>query len=248
MIAMYQSNGKLSVADEAKKYMPLVKKTALHLCARLPPNVMPEDMVQVGFIAMMDVLKKADSGRGPQFEAYAVMRMRGAMLDELRKADYYPRSVRDAQKMLEDAEDFLRKKLLRKPSSGEIAEKLGLSMDDYISLVSSSVSGVVSTETEVEGDDGATSTNYLLDRLMIVESHHCDLLETRELKQALVDAISELPEREQLVLTMYYQEELVLAEIALILGVNESRASQIFNKAMISLKDSMAEWADHFKS
>ncbi len=235
----YKANGTASARDALiLHYSPLVKYVAGRVSAGLPANVEQADLISYGIFGLIDAIDKFDRDRGIKFETYAISRIRGAIIDELRAIDWVPRSVRFKAREIEKAYAALENKLKRPPSDVEIAEEMGISIDDLTQIYSklSSVSLVALDElTSSDGERG--------DRMSLVDTLEdtkfitpMESVETDEMRKILGDAINRLPEREKIVVTLYYFERLTLAEIGTVLGVTESRICQMHTKAVLALR------------
>jgi RNA polymerase sigma factor FliA len=210
-------------------YSPLVKYVAGRLGSGLPAHVDEGDLVSYGLLGLIGAIERYDPERDIKFETYAIARIRGSIIDELRALDWVPRSVRSRAREIERAIATLEAKLGRAPTDEEISAKVGITID----------------ELEESLTDIARSSIAALDELWSVsgEGDQVSLLDTldeTELREILGDAISRLPEREKLVITLYYYEELTLREIGEVLGVTESRISQLHTKAILRLKARLA--------
>jgi RNA polymerase sigma factor for flagellar operon FliA len=209
---------------------------ALRLVSRLPNNVQTDDLFNAGVIGLIDAIEKFDPTQGIQFETYAKIRIRGAMLDEIRSMDWVPRSLRQKGHSLEKACSGLEQRLGRNPSDEEIAEEMSLSMEDYYGLLDE-VKGISVMPEDIQD---AIQENRSL-RLVAPESDEPFVhLHRSELKEHLGAAIKTLPEKEQLVLSLYYYEELTMKEIGAVMGYTESRISQIHTKAVLRLRTKLA--------
>ena len=219
-------------------YSPLVKYVAGRLGSGLPAHVDEADLVSYGLLGLMSAIDRYDPERDIKFETYAISRIHGSIIDELRTLDWVPRSVRSRAREIERAIRELESKLgQRAPTDEEIAGKVGISTDELEeSLVDISRSSIAALDelwsTSSEGDRVS-----LLDTLEDPESvKPADALDETEMREALAETISRLPEREKLVVTLYYYEELTLREIGEVLGVTESRVSQLHTKAILRLR------------
>ncbi|MBI4259345.1 MAG: RNA polymerase sigma factor WhiG [Actinobacteria bacterium] len=223
-------------------YAPLVKYVASRVASGLPATVEQADLVSYGMFGLIDALEKFDTTRAIKFETYAIPRIKGAIIDELRAMDWVPRSVRSKAREIEKAYTALETKLKRAPSDREIARHLGMGVDDLHDVVTqiSFVSVMALDELlSVGGDRGETVS--VLDTL--ADEGALDPttgLEGRELRSLLASAINSLSEREKLVVTLYYFEGLTLAEIGEVLGVTESRICQIHTKAVGQMRGNLA--------
>jgi RNA polymerase sigma factor for flagellar operon FliA len=221
------------------QYAPLVKRIAFHMMGRLPSNVQLDDMVQAGMIGLFEALKGYDMSRGASFETYARIRIRGAMLDEVRRGDWTPRSVYRKSRQLSEAIREVEEREGRDAKDSEIAELLNLDMQEYCSLVKEaagcqllSYEDIVSTGGNKEEASAAQ-----------IQGPYQELQE-EDFKRGLVDKIATLPERERMVMALYYDEEFNLREIGEILGVSEGRVCQIHGQALARLRARMSEWVD----
>lgn len=219
-------------------YAPLVKYVAGRLGSGLPAHVDEGDLVSYGLLGLIGAIERFDPERDIKFETYAISRIKGAIIDELRALDWVPRSVRSRARDIERAIAELEAKLGHAPSDEEIAKKIGISVDELDeSLTEISRSSIAALDElwtiSSEGGDQVS----LLDTIEDTEGPNPqDALAQTELREALGEAISRLPEREKLVVTLYYYEELTLREIGEVLGVTESRVSQLHTKAILRLK------------
>jgi RNA polymerase sigma factor FliA len=222
-----------------KKYAPLVKRIAYHLMARLPPSVQVDDMIQAGLIGLVEALERYDGDMGAQFESYASQRIRGAMLDELREADWMPRNARRQSREIEQAIHTLEQRLQRPPNEQEIAEIMGLTLSDY----QDRLCGARGMQLLYYEDFLADEDSDFLERYTDKESiSPLDILSDERFKMSLVKAIETLPEREKAVMGMYYERDMNLKEIGEVLGVSESRVCQIHGQAISRLRSKLKEW------
>jgi RNA polymerase sigma factor for flagellar operon FliA len=224
-------------------YSPLVKYVAGRVAVGLPANIDQADLVSYGIFGLIDAIEKYEPSRGIKFETYAISRIRGAIIDELRAIDWVPRSVRSKARAVEKAYSILENKLKRPPSDGEIAEEMDISVDELNTIYTqlSTVSLIALDELmSVDGERG--------DKLSLVDTLEdtktvgpMEAFESEEMKDILADAINRLPEREKIVITLYYYEGLTLAQIGEVLGVTESRICQMHTKAVLALKGKITE-------
>lgn len=223
-------------------YAPLVKYVAGRLGAGLPQSVEQADLVSNGMFGLMDALDKFDPAREVKFETYAIPRIRGAILDELRAMDWVPRSIRFKAREVDKAHTQLEAKLGRAPSDAEVAEQLGLDLEELHEVITQiSLVSVMALE-EVVGSDEKGEQRSLLDTLAdAAGSDPTAALEGHEMRGLLSAAINSLTEREKIVITLYYFEGLTLSEIGDILGVTESRICQIHTKAVGSLRNNLVD-------
>lgn len=230
------------------KHIPLVKYIARRLAMRLPPNVSVEDLFSAGVIGLMDALNKFDSGKKVQFKTYAEIRIKGAMLDEIRSQDCVSRSVRQKATQLEKAFQTLQKKKGRRVEDEEVAQELGLSLEAYYDIVNQA-NGV--SFLDMENDWGlrwSFSDEDLPDQICGIIENPIHLLHQEETKKIISNAIEELSIKERMVISLYYYEDLTLNEIAQILGFTESRICQIHSKTILKLKSKIGNYFDGIKS
>jgi len=225
-------------------YAPLVKYVAGRLGAGLPQSVEQSDLISNGMFGLMDALDKFDPGREVKFETYAIPRIRGAIIDELRAMDWVPRSIRSKARGVEKAHTQLEAKLGREPTDQEVAEKLDLKLGELHDVLTQiSLVSVMALEESVGGEDG--DQRSLIDTLADVAGGDPTAnLEGQEMRGILSAAINSLTEREKVVITLYYFEGLTLAEIGEILGVTESRICQIHTKAVGTLRTNLHDDED----
>jgi len=219
-------------------YSPLVKYVAGRMASGLPSHVEEGDLISYGLIGLIGSIERYDLDREIKFETYAVARIRGAIIDELRSLDWVPRSVRAKARDVEKAHSHLENKLGRAPNEEEMADKLGVSVDDFrttlLEIANSSVLALDDLWTVSDPDGGQVS---LLDTIRDPNAIDPEeAIDTVELKDRLADAIESLPDRERLVIALYYYEALTLREIGDVLGVTESRVSQLHTKAVLGMR------------
>jgi RNA polymerase sigma factor for flagellar operon FliA len=222
-------------------FSPLVKFVAGRVGVGLPSNVEQADLIQYGMFGLIDAIDKFEPERGFKFETYAVNRIRGAILDELRALDWVPRSVRARAREIQRSLDELEHKLKRSASEEELAEHMGIpltKLQDHLDEISG-LGFVALDELLDPSDRGSASIGDLLSDARIGAPG--ESFEKQETRYFLTDAINRLPERERLVVTLYYYEGLTLAEIGTVLGVTESRICQIHTKSVMSLRNRMLE-------
>ncbi len=220
-----------------EQHTVLVKRIAYHLLARLPASVIVDDLIQSGMIGLLEASNNFDHTKGASFETFAGIRIRGAMLDEIRRGDWTPRSVHKNSRMVSDAIKQLEGTLGRDVTDTEVADKLDLSLNEYHAILNDVSSGKI-----IGIDDLGISEDSLVSEDNHKENDPYNHIEQTVFKRALSDCISTLPEREGLVLSLYYDEELNLREIGQVLDVSESRVSQIHSQAMHRLKSRMQSW------
>ena len=220
------------------RHADLVKRIAYHLVARLPPNVEVDDLIQAGMLGLLDAARHFSADKGANFETYAGIRIRGAMIDEVRKSDWTPRSVHRGVREMAEAVRAIENATGRDARAPEVAAALGISLEDYHRTVADAVScRVFSIDQWSSGDESSP-----LDTLRDDAPGPADRLEGDGFRRALASAIDSLPEREKLVLSLYYDEELNLREIGEILEVSESRVCQIHGQALVRLRARLASW------
>jgi RNA polymerase sigma factor for flagellar operon FliA len=235
---MYTAKGQLDRNALIKQYQPLVRRLAHHMMAKLPANVQVDDLIQVGLIGLSEALTRYEAAQGVLFETFASQRIRGAMLDELRGNDWMSRGSRKSQKEIEQAMRRLEHTLGRTPLESEIAADMGMNLADYQSLLGK-VRGtqLVYLEDMARGNDEDDS---FLDRHVgDSEADPANMLQDHRLRQALVAAIKNLPEREQYIMSMYYEKDMNLKEIAAVLDVTESRICQLHSQSIARLRAKM---------
>jgi RNA polymerase sigma factor for flagellar operon FliA len=237
---MYTAKGQLDANAMLKQYSPLVRRLAHQMIAKLPANVEIDDLIQVGMIGLSDALSRFDVAQGVQFETFATQRIRGAMLDELRGNDWMSRGDRRHQRSIEAAVHKLEQKLGRAPSEGEIAAELGMKLADYQELLSKVRGTQLVYLEDMSGDEG--DEDFLDRHVADTEANPLSRLSDRKMREALVAAIENLPEREQYVMSMYYEHDMNLKEIAAVLGVTESRVCQLHSQSIARLRARLREW------
>jgi len=224
-------------------YSPLVKYVAGRVGIGLPPNIEQADLVSYGIFGLIDAIEKFDIERAIKFETYAISRIRGAIIDELRAIDWIPRSVRYKAREVERAYAALEGELHRTPTEAEVAERLGITLDELHAIFSqvSYVNVVALDELLTVGGEKGDKLS-LVDTLVDTKAEDpVAAFETEETKFILARAINQLPEREKIVVTLYYYEGLTLAEIGRVLGVTESRICQMHTKAVLQLRAKLTE-------
>jgi len=238
---MYTPKGMLDRDAQLRQYAPLVHRLAHLMIARLPASVEIDDLIQVGMIGLTEALARYEPSMGVQFETFASQRIRGAMLDELRDADWMSRGSRKLQKDIEAAIHRLEQRLQRPPRESEIAEDLGMTLADYHDTLAR-MRGTQLVYLEDLGGKGDDEEGFL-DRHLPGDSDADpeSLLADQRMRAALVEAIGKLPEREQYMMSMYYEHDMNLKEIAAVLGVTESRVSQLHSQAVARLRARLRE-------
>jgi len=232
-VAMYISlqQGDNEYADLVMQYAPLVKRIAYHIMSRLPPSVQVDDLIQAGMIGLIEAARNYDAGQGASFETYAGIRIRGSMLDEIRKGDWAPRSVHRKARQVAEAVRTIENTTGRDARDHEVAAALDMSLTEYHkTLQDASGCRLLSFEDMGQGEDSFESKN---DKGI---TGPFEGVQKDDYKRNLAAAVAGLPERERLVLTLYYDEDLNLREIGAVIGVSESRVSQIHSQALIRLQ------------
>jgi len=233
----YRRTGDRALRDRLiLTYAPLVKFVAGRLGATLPSHVDEQDLVSYGLLGLIGAIERFDPSREIKFETYAIARIKGAIIDELRSLDWVPRSVRTRARQIERAIAELERTLMRAPTDAEIAEKVGITGEELEDSLTEISRTSIAALDEIWSPAGGDQIS-LIDTIEDQSGPNPEVsLEQTELKEALGEAISRLPEREKLVVTLYYYEELTLREIGEVLGVTESRVSQLHTKAVLRLK------------
>lgn len=240
---MHASEGYLQVQRQQsdallREHAPLVRRIAYHLMGRLPASVEVGDLIQAGMIGLLEAARNYAPSRAASFETYAGIRIRGAMLDELRKTDWTPRSVHRRAREIAEAIHAIESETGRDADETEVARRLGLGLDDYHRALADAASCRL-LSLDSHGDDADD------DGIDVVDADSPEPVQALELRgrtQALADAIGALPERERLVMSMYYDDELNLKEIGAVLGVTESRVCQIHGQALTRLRSRLRDW------
>jgi RNA polymerase sigma factor for flagellar operon FliA len=237
---MYTPKGRLDNSTLIKQYSPLVRRLAHQMIAKLPANVEVDDLIQVGLIGLTDALSRFDAEQGVQFETFATQRIRGAMLDELRGGDWMSRGTRRQQREIEVAVHKVEQRLGRAPSESEIAAEMGLSLADYQDLLGKVRGTQLVYLEDMSGDDG--DEDYLDRHVADDGANPMAQLQDQRMREALVAAIKNLPEREQYVMSMYYEHDMNLKEIAAVLKVTESRVCQLHSQSIARLRVKLRDW------
>ncbi len=225
--------------ETVQQHAPMVKRIAYHLKSRMPANIQLDDLLQAGMIGLLEAAKNYDATQGASFETYASIRVRGAMLDEVRKNDWAPRSVHRNNRRVAEIVRKIENKKGRDARDTEIVEALGMDMDEYNHILQdASGHKILSFEDIGAGDES------LLNSIPNPQTSVLDALQKEDIKSLVATAISSLPERERLVMALYYDEELNLREIGAVIGVSESRVSQIHSQAIIRLQSRLSQLDD----
>ncbi|HEY6896970.1 MAG TPA: RNA polymerase sigma factor FliA [Rhodocyclaceae bacterium] len=234
---MYTAQGALEREQLVRQYAPLVKRIAYHLMAKLPASVQLEDLIQNGMIGLLDALGRYEEGLGAQFETYAVQRIRGAMLDGLRENDWLPRGVRREMRRVEVVIQRLEHENGRPPTEKELAGALDMSLEDYQKLLQEARGHQLVYLEDMSDGDG---DDFLEHHAAGSSPDPLALLEDANMRAALVRAIAALPEREKLMMALYYEQDLNLREIGEVMGVTESRVCQLHSQAIARLRAAMS--------
>ena len=230
---MYTAAGQPDREQLVQRFVPLVKRIAYHLMARLPASVQFEDLVQNGMLGLLDAIDRFEEGFGAQFETYASQRVRGAMLDGLRENDWLPRQLRRELRRIEAMINQLEHEHGRAPSERELADALGMSLADYQKTLGDARGHQLLYFEDFTGDG---EEDFLDRHFTDNDADPLNVLEEKNLQQALVGAIDRLPEREKLMMALYYEQDLNLREIGEVMGVTESRVCQLHSQAVARLR------------
>lgn len=230
---MYNAAGQINKDQLVPRFAPLVKRIAYHLMARLPSSVQVDDLIQNGMMGLLDAINRFEAGMGAQFETYAAQRVRGAMLDGLRENDWLPRSLRRDFRRIEVAISQLEQQYGRSPSEQELADALSMTLADYQKMLQDARGHqLISFEDMVEDGDEDFLERHLTDE----SSEPSKILEDQSLRNMLVQGIELLPEREKMMMALYYERDLNLREIGEVMGVTESRVCQLHSQAVARLR------------
>lgn len=230
-----------SSADDTERlvteHAPLVKRLAYHLVGRLPSSVMVDDLIQAGMIGLLDAARQYDPTQGASFETYATIRVRGSMIDELRRNDWAPKSVHKKQRDVAAAIKIVEARTGRDARDTEVAEEMGMDLDDYFQILQDTNSARLFSLDVVDANEES-----FINTISDDGGSPLDGLTDERFRDSLGEAITRLPERERMVLSMYYDNELNLREIGEVLEVSESRISQILSQAHGRLRSRLSEW------
>ena len=232
---MYTVTGKADKNQILLQHAPLVKRLAYQLKARLPPSVEVDDLIQAGMMGLLDAVNRYEETHGAQFETYAVQRIRGAMLDELRGMDWLPRNLRQDMRKIETAMSDLQQQLGRPPTETEIARHLKMPLTEYQEKLSEG-GGHQIVYYEDYQDDNDERDNFLERYLVDENGDPLSGLMEESFRHALIEAIDSLPEREKILMGLYYEQEMNLKEIGAVMGVSESRVSQLHSQAISRIR------------
>ena len=220
-----------------KRYSPMIKYVANRIAMRLPPHIEVDDLISVGVLGLMDAISKYDSSRGAKFKTYAEFRVRGAILDELRAMDWVPRSIRQKASSVDKVVQSLQAKLSRSPEDEEVAKEMGISLDQFHDTLNETKSIPVFSLEDLGIAKESGEQQSLLDCLAgKADADPQTQIRLIELKEIIAKAIDALPEKERLMVSLYYYEELTMKEIGAVLEITESRVSQIHSKAVYRLR------------
>lgn len=237
--ALGTTNNMQSLVEE---HASLVKRIAHHLMARLPDSVQLDDLIQAGMVGLLEAARNFDHSKGASFTTFAGIRIRGAMLDEVRRGDWIPRSVHRNARRVSEAIRQLEIEHGCQPNDTQVAQALEMTLDEYHSLLQDSKGARLFSLDELLEESGQDVVVHDVNDAQRDAASPIRLVEQGKLHRNLVEAIKTLPEREQLVLSLYYDEELNLKEIGAVLGVSESRVSQIHSQAAARLRTKLADW------
>jgi len=222
------------------QYAPLVRRQALQMMARLPSSVELDDLIQAGMMGLLDAIRRYQQMADAQFETYAITRIRGSMLDELRSQDWLSRSVRSKARQIETAIAALRQRLMREPKEQEVAQELELELDEYQVLLEEASGVQVIHYEDLSSDEDREALARVVaadgDELAQHQENPLNLLMSHNLHQAVVEAIEALPEREKLLLSLQFEHDLNQKEIAAVMGVTEGRISQLRSQAVARIR------------
>lgn len=236
-LAAYTAIQEMDADTLVNRHAPLVKRIAYHLMNRLPPNVQADDLIQAGMIGLLEASRNYDPSQGASFETYAGIRIRGAMLDEIRRSDWTPRSVHRKARMVADAMRSIENEQGRDARDVEVAAVLELDLDQYHRILQDAAGCRIFSVEELQSVGELPYDSSAGDGVGPYDGMQKDAF-----KKSLAEAIAGLPERERLVIGLYYDEEMNLREIGQVLGVSESRVCQIHSQATLRLRSRLADW------
>lgn len=233
---MYTAAGKIDKQQYLTQFSPLVRRIAHYMMAKLPASVQLDDIVQAGMIGLLDAINRYQGSLGAQFETYASQRIRGAILDELRQADWLPRSVRKNMRRIDAVISTLEQRLGRAPTEPELAQEMDISLGEYQTMLQDARGSQLIYFDDLKGSD---SDHYLDNHSANDDSNPLEMLIDETQRKLLIKAIADLPPREKMVMGMHYEQELNLREIGAVLGVSESRVCQLHTQAVARLRTKM---------
>lgn len=238
-VAMYASVQAVGADELIAQYVPLVKRIAYHLLNRLPDSVQVDDLIQAGMLGLLEASKNYNSAQGASFETYAGIRIKGAMLDEVRRSDWTPRSVHKKSRMVSEAIREIESRTNGEARDVDIAKHLGITISEYNAILQDALSCRVFSVDELTqtGDYDGLDT-------IVASEGPLEGLSRDKFQAALAHEIMQLPERERLVISLYYDDELNLREIGEVLNISESRVSQINAQALLRLRSRLAGWLE----
>jgi len=234
---MYAEVDKDQQDQRVLQHLTLVKRIAYHLISRLPSSIHVDDLIQAGMLGLIEASKHYDPSQGASFETYAGIRVRGSMLDEVRHADWSPRSLHRKMRQVSDATREIENATGRDAKDSEVAAKLGISLDEYYVIMRDSASSRVFSLNQAEEDGQSVVSKQ--------EKDPYDALQNEGFKISLAKCIGELSGREQMVMSLYYNDELNLKEIGLVLEISESRVCQIHSQALSRIRSKMTDWTEY---
>ncbi|WP_126426421.1 FliA/WhiG family RNA polymerase sigma factor [Brevibacillus marinus] len=241
-VAWKEEGNRQAETELIEQFIPLVYKVVNRLAIGLPNIVDKDDLISYGRFGLLDAINKFDHTRGLKFETYAMWRIRGAIIDGLRENDWIPRTIRDKAKKIEEAYTVLEQKLLRSPTDREVSEYLGISEQELRQVIyDTSLASMVSIDETVGEDDEQKTArhSYIIDELT---QRPESAAEAKSLKEVLTRTIDKLPEKERIVVSLFYFEELSLSEIAEVMKLSPSRISQLHSKAIFRLRSALTRW------
>ena len=239
----YQTNKDEEIKERVETHLVMVKRIAFHMKAKLPEQVMVDDLIQSGMIGLIEAAKKFDENQGASFETYAGIRIRGAMLDEIRKNDWTPRSVHRNTRMVSKTVAKVENEKGGLSTGFEIAKELGVSLEEYHNILLDST-----THRVLSFEDFSMNDESVVENIPNHQPQVLDGIQRQDIKQIISKAISELPKRESLMMSLYYDEELNLREIGVVLGVSESRVSQLHSQAIKRLQSKLKDMIEEAKA
>lgn len=236
---MYSEASAQELGALVEEHAPLVKRIAQHLMLRFPANVQLDDLIQAGLIGLLEAARNYNGSKGASFATYAGIRIRGAMIDDVRKGDWAPRSVHRNSRRISSAMQDIEARAGREAQDAEIAAELGIELEEYYNYLQDANSSRLCSLEELSNRED--SFEEPVDQGAVTPAA---ALQRSDMKRAVVHEIEHLPERERMVLALYYDEELNLKEIGAVLGVSESRVSQIHSQAMLRLRSRLSDWSE----